>query len=121
MIARTHLRLNPDLTLKEHCEAFEEQTGVAISEATMSRSISRLSGGWPLKKDQGSFRTRRRSEGPAAMVGFSLRRQAPCVRGRERDAYLDGSLEVSGSEGRAYGRVPKNRGKNLTLIASMSL
>jgi transposase len=45
-----HLRLNPDLTLKEHCEAFEEQTGVGVSEATMSRSIRRLPGGWPLKK-----------------------------------------------------------------------
>jgi hypothetical protein len=46
------------------------------------------------------------------------------VRRRERDTHLDGSLEVSGSQGRAraYGQVPKNRGKkNLTLIASMSL
>lgn len=45
-----HLRLNPDLTLKEHCEAFEEHTGVGVSEATMSRSIARLPGEWPLKK-----------------------------------------------------------------------
>ena len=45
-----HLKRNPDLTLKEHCQAFEEETGVAVSEATMSRSIARLPGGWPLKK-----------------------------------------------------------------------
>ena len=45
-----HLKSNPDLTLKEHCEAFEEQTGVDVSEATMSRQIARLPGGWPLKK-----------------------------------------------------------------------
>jgi transposase len=45
-----HLRSNPDLTLEEHCEAFEEDFGVKVSEATMSRSISRLPGGWPLKK-----------------------------------------------------------------------
>jgi transposase len=44
------LKRNPDLTLKEHCEAFEEETGVAVSEATMSRCIARLPGGWPLKK-----------------------------------------------------------------------
>ena len=44
------LKRNPDLTLKEHCEAFEDETGVAVSEATMSRSIARLPGGWPLKK-----------------------------------------------------------------------
>jgi transposase len=47
-----HLRLNPDLTLKEHCEAFEEETGVEVSEATMSRNISRLPGRWPLKKSR---------------------------------------------------------------------
>src|SRR5215204_2060723 len=28
-----HLRLNADLTLKEHCEAFEDETGVGVSEA----------------------------------------------------------------------------------------
>ena len=47
-----HLKSNPDLTLKEHCEAFEEQTGVDVSEATMSRNIARLPGGWPLKKSR---------------------------------------------------------------------
>jgi transposase len=47
----THLLSNLDLTLEEHCEAFEEEFGVKVSTATMSRSISRLpGGGWPLKK-----------------------------------------------------------------------
>ena len=45
-----HLRSNPDLTLGEHCEAFAEDSGVKVSEATMSRAISHLPGGWPLKK-----------------------------------------------------------------------
>ena|SRR5215211_4817470 len=45
-----HLKSNPDLTLREHCEAFEEEMGVEVSEATMSRNIARLPGGWPLKK-----------------------------------------------------------------------
>jgi transposase len=46
-----HLRSNPDLILEEHCEAFEEEFGVNVSEATMSRSISGLGGGgWPLRK-----------------------------------------------------------------------
>jgi transposase len=44
------LRSNPDLTLGEHCEAFAQDSGVEVSEATMSRAISRLPGGWPLKK-----------------------------------------------------------------------
>jgi transposase len=44
------LQNEPDLTLAEHCEAFEETLGVKVSAATMSRRISRLPGGWPLKK-----------------------------------------------------------------------
>jgi transposase len=46
------LKSNPDLTLKEHCEAYLDETGVEVSEATMSRSIRRLPGGWPLKKSR---------------------------------------------------------------------
>jgi transposase len=46
-----HLQSNPDLTLEEHCEAFEDERGVKVSTATMSRSISGLpGGGWPIKK-----------------------------------------------------------------------
>ncbi len=48
----SHLKRNPDLTLAEHCEAFEDETGVEVSEATMSRNIGRLPGGWPLKKSR---------------------------------------------------------------------
>jgi transposase len=46
------LEANPDLTLKEHCEASEEEMGLRVSEATMSRNIARLPGGWPLKKSR---------------------------------------------------------------------
>jgi transposase len=45
-----HLKSNPDLTLREHCEAFFDESGIEVSEATMSRNIARLPGGWPLKK-----------------------------------------------------------------------
>ncbi len=47
-----HLKSNPDLTLREHCEAFFDETGVEVSEATMSRNIARLPGRWPLKKNR---------------------------------------------------------------------
>jgi transposase len=47
-----HLKRNPDLTLREHCEAFSQERGVEVSEATMSRNIARLPGGWPLKKSR---------------------------------------------------------------------
>ena len=42
------VRANPDLTLAEHCEMFEEEGGVGVSTATMSRAFRRL--GLPLKK-----------------------------------------------------------------------
>ena len=48
----SQLERNPDLTLREHCEAFFDETGVEVSEATMSRNIQRLPGGWPLKKSR---------------------------------------------------------------------
>jgi transposase len=47
-----HLKRHPDLTLREHCEAFSEERGVEVSEATMSRNIARLPGGWPLNKSR---------------------------------------------------------------------
>jgi transposase len=48
----SQLEANPDLTLAEHCQAFEDETGVKVSEATMSRNIARLPGEWPLKKSR---------------------------------------------------------------------
>jgi transposase len=46
-----HLKENPDLTLEEHCQAFEEASATKVSDATMSRAIAGLpNGGWPLKK-----------------------------------------------------------------------
>lgn len=53
MLARwlpAQLESNPDLTLDEHCEVFEEASGVGVSRATMCRALPRLAGGWPLKK-----------------------------------------------------------------------
>ena len=46
----THMESNPDFTLEEHCEAFEDAFGVKVSRARMCRAIPRLAGGWPLKK-----------------------------------------------------------------------
>jgi transposase len=46
-----HLENNPDLTLEEHREAFEEaHKGTKVSASTVGRAIRRLPGEWPLKK-----------------------------------------------------------------------
>ena len=49
----SQLQENNDLTLEEHREAFEEETGVVVSASTVSRAIERLpQGPWPIKKSQ---------------------------------------------------------------------
>jgi transposase len=48
----SQLEANPDLTLKEHCQAFFDESGVKVSEATMTRNIARLPGEWPLNKSR---------------------------------------------------------------------
>jgi transposase len=48
----SQLKTSPDLTLREHCEAFFDESAMKVSEATMSRNIRRLPGEWPLKKSR---------------------------------------------------------------------
>ena len=57
------------------------------------------------------------------MVSLSLGLKKTRVRGRERSRHTSMTrLRSRAPRGlRAYGKVPRNRGKNLTLIASMSL
>jgi transposase len=59
----SQLKSNPDLTLREHCEAFEDESGMKISEATMSRNIepgfqvngrSKKVEGSPRERDEGA-------------------------------------------------------------------
>jgi hypothetical protein len=58
-----------------------------------------------------------------AVVGFSLRCRAVGLRGRVRDPHRHESrLYSRAPKGeRAYGRGPRNRGKNTTLIAAITL
>lgn len=44
------LEENDTATLEEHCEMFEEERGVRVSVATMSRAVRKL--GWTFKKDR---------------------------------------------------------------------
>src|SRR5215213_4729883 len=74
------------------------------------------------KKVTDSSRARRASQGFVAVAGFPLRRQAASVRGRIWLQHFYDASESQGSQGkRAYGKVPRNRGKNTTLIAAITL
>jgi transposase len=57
------VRLNPDLTLEEHCELLEEESGMVVSTATMSRAFKRL--GLPLKKSPSRLPSETRKRGLA--------------------------------------------------------
>ena len=57
------VRLNPDLTLEEHCELFEEQSGMVVSASTMSRAFKRL--GLPLKKSRSGLPSETKRRGLA--------------------------------------------------------
>ena len=60
-------RSNPDLTLAEHCELFEEAEGVRVSTATMSRAFARL--GLPLKKSPSRPPSATREKGRSGAKG----------------------------------------------------
>jgi transposase len=115
----TQLEAHPDATLERHCHVFEQATGVRMSTNTMSRAIRRL--GWTRKKKT---------------IGATERKEEQRAAWREQRKELDGTrlvvLDECGSHigltplyarapkgVRAYGQVPRNRGKNTTLIAAL--
>ena len=46
----TQLEANNDATLERHCELWEQERGVRVSVATMSRAVRKL--GWTFKKSR---------------------------------------------------------------------
>jgi transposase len=61
----SQLRTNPDFTLEEHQQLFEETYGISVSTASISRAFERL--GLPLKKRRSSLQSAtRKSEGAGA-------------------------------------------------------
>src|SRR5215213_10115223 len=92
------VRLNPELTLTEHCELFEDESGMEVWTATMSRAFVRLE--LPLKKSPPGIRARRGAEGPLAKRGAPNRGRAPRLRGRVRHAHLHDAPVREGPEGR---------------------
>ena len=61
----SQLRSNPDFTLEEHRELFEETHGISVSTASIGRAFERL--GLPLKKRHSTLQSAtRRSAQPGA-------------------------------------------------------
>jgi len=115
----TQLEAHPDDTLERHCHVFAQTTGVHVSTNTMSRAIRQL--GWTRKKKTIGA-TERDEEARAAW----------CEQRKTLDATRLVVLDECGAHigltplyarspkgVRAYGQVPRNRGKNTTLIAAL--
>lgn len=111
----TQAKANPDLTLAEHCELFEEENDVRVSAATMSHASGRL--GLPLKKSPSRLPSATRRRGLAGKEGRGSRPRAPRLRGRVRYAHLHDAPLREGAPRRAGLRqgVPQSRGRNTTL------
>jgi transposase len=114
------LEAYPDATLDIHCQFWEQISGERVSTSTMSRAIRRV--GWTRKKKT---------------LGATERNEEARAEWREQCTRLDATklvvidecgthigltpLYARAPKGkRAYGKVPRNRGKNLTLIAALT-
>lgn len=114
------LETHPDATLDMHCQIWEQTSGVQVSTSTMSRAIRRV--GWTHKKKT---------------LGATERDEEARPLWQEQIKHLDATrllvIDECGSNigptplyarapkgVRAFGKTPRNRGKNTTLIASLS-
>jgi transposase len=114
------LESHPDATLQEHCDMWFEHSGIKVSISTMSRAIEHLN--WTRKKK---------------VLKACERREEERELWREQTKGLDARkmlfLDESGSNialTRLYARaprgkraedsLPRNRGKNMTVISALS-
>ena len=117
---RARLEAAPDATVLEHCAWWAEHYGQQLSEATMWRAIRRL--GWTHKKShwQPASATRRHA---------TAWREAAAQLDPEQFVFVDESgtnISLTRLYGwaphdqRATGSVPRNHGKNTTLVAALA-
>ena len=114
------LESHPDATLEMHCQVWEQTSGVRVSTSMMSRAIRRV--GWTRKKKTLGA-TERDEEARAAW-----REQCNDLDAKQLVVIDECGTHISltplyarAPKGkRAYGKVPRNRGKNTTLIAALT-
>jgi len=115
------LQAHDDATLEQHCDLWEQTHDERVSRWTMSRAIKRL--GWTRKKK--SLGATERNEQERATW-----RENASKLPTESLVFLDecgSNIALTPLYGRApkgeraRGSVPRNRGKNTTLIAALSL
>jgi hypothetical protein len=115
------LQERPAGTLAQRREFLSRVRGVEVSDSTVSRTLGCM--GWSRKKVGRSDGTRRVPEG--RLEGARRRgprRPASGVRRRDGYQHLAGALYARSRRGeRAHAKAPRNWGKNITLLASISI
>jgi len=118
---QAQLEAFPDATLQEHCDMWEAISGVKVSTSTMSRAI--LYEKWTRKKKtlQASEQREEEREEWLKQVKKLDRRRFVFIDESGSNIALTRLYGRAPKGKRAKGSVPRNRGKNLTVIASLSL
>ena len=118
---RPQLEAHPDATLEEHCRLWEAQTGVKVSTSTMRRAILRLRWTWKKKTLEASERKEEeREEWRKNMKDLDVSK-CRVIDETGSNIALTRLYGRAPKGKRAKGSVPRNRGKNVTLISDLSL
>jgi transposase len=115
------LRANPDASREQHCQMWKAKTGMKVSPASVSRA--RMALGWTRKKktlvaseqdeaERAAWREHAKALPPQDLV---------IVDETGSRINLTPLYAYAPKGARAIGKVPRNYGANLTLIASLSL
>ena len=119
-LLRARLEAEPDATVLEHCAWWAEQRGQQLSEATMWRAMRRL--GWTQKKKTLAASERDEEARAAWREAIARRHPADFVFVDESGTHT-ALTRRSGwvpHDRRATGSVPRNHGKNTTLVAALT-
>ena len=115
------LQAHDDATLEQHCDLWEQTHGERVRSFPMSRAIKRL--GWTRKKKSLGATERNEEERATWRANASTLPTESLVVIDECGSNIALTpLYARAPKGeRARGSVPRNRGKNTTLIAALSL
>lgn len=115
------LEAHPDATLEEHCRLWEAQTGVKVSISTMSDAIRRLKWTWKKKTVEASERKEEERQAFREKVKDLDGKKCRVIDETGSNIALARRYARAPKGKRARGSLPRNRGKNVTLISDLSL
>jgi len=114
------LEANPDATREQHCQMWEDRTGTKVSPASISRA--RMALGWTRKKTLVASEQDEAKRAAWREQAKELPTQDLVIVDETGSRINLTPLYAYAPRGkRAIGKVPRNYGANLTLIASLSL